>query len=119
MVDQQVLRQQISKTDKDSGSVIGDWQGSVLIVPSLVASAGAGAGGFSFLMARYCHLCKRGEIKKRKKVARITLPIIGLSMSLHNIAAARAVDREFKYNRCSNLGLFDSGIRFQGRGAPV
>ena len=47
MVDQQVLKQQIPKTNKDSGTVTGDWQGSVLDVPSLVAPAEAGAGGFS------------------------------------------------------------------------
>ena len=49
MVDLQVLRQQISKTNKDSRSVTGDWQGSVLIVPSPLAPAGAGAGGFKIL----------------------------------------------------------------------
>ena len=56
MVDQQVLRQQISKTNKDSGSVTGDWQGSVFYVPSLVAPAEAGAGGLppTFLPCPCC-----------------------------------------------------------------
>ena len=36
-----------------------------------------------------------------------------------NIAAARAVDREFNYNFGSNLGLFGSGRGSNGRGAPV
>ena len=39
-------RQWISEMNKDSRSVTGDRQGSVLIVPSLVAPAEAGAGGF-------------------------------------------------------------------------
>ena len=56
MVDQQVLRQQIPKTNKDSGTVTGDWQGSVLDVPSLVAPAEAGAGGFSEVLRKYFQL---------------------------------------------------------------
>ena len=36
-----------------------------------------------------------------------------------NIAAVREVDREFKYNFGSNLGLFGSGRGSNGRGAPV
>ena len=36
-----------------------------------------------------------------------------------NIAAARAVDREFNYNFGSNLGRFGSGRASNGRGAPV
>ena len=36
-----------------------------------------------------------------------------------NIAAAKAVDREFNYKFGSNLGLFDSGRGSNGRGAPV
>ena len=36
-----------------------------------------------------------------------------------NIAAARAVDREFNYNVGSNLGLFGSGRGSDRRGAPV
>ena len=36
-----------------------------------------------------------------------------------NIAAARAVDREFNYSFGSNLGLFSSGRDSNGRGAPV
>ena len=36
-----------------------------------------------------------------------------------NIAAARAVDREFNYNFGSNLGLLGSGGGSNGRGAPV
>ena len=36
-----------------------------------------------------------------------------------NIAAARAVDREFNDNFGSNLGLWGSGRGFNGRGAPV
>ena len=39
--------------------------------------------------------------------------------SIHNIAAARAVDREFNYNFGSNLGRFGSGRGSNGRGAPV
>ena len=38
---------------------------------------------------------------------------------IYNIAAARAVDREFNYNFGSNLGLFGSGRGSNGRGAPV
>ena len=36
-----------------------------------------------------------------------------------NIAAARAVDREFNYNFGSNLGLFGCGRGLNGRGAPA
>ena len=53
MVVQQVLRQTISVTKKDSRSVAGNWQGLVLELPSLVASAEAEAGGFLFSLVRY------------------------------------------------------------------
>ena len=46
MADQKVLRQWLSKTNQDFGSAIGDWQGSVLKLPSLVAPGEAGAAGF-------------------------------------------------------------------------
>ena len=44
---------------------------------------------------------------------------MGKRVSKHNIAAARAVDREFNYNFGSDLGRFGSGSGFNGRGAPV
>ena len=52
-IDQQVLRQTISVTKKDSRSVARNWQGLVLELPSLVASAEAEAGGFLFSLVRY------------------------------------------------------------------
>ena len=41
------------------------------------------------------------------------------NMYQHNVAAARAVDREFNYNFGSDLGLLGSGRGSNGRGAPV
>ena len=40
-------------------------------------------------------------------------------LQMLNIAAARAVDREFNYNFGSNLARFGSGRASNGRGAPV
>ena len=44
---------------------------------------------------------------------------LGRSLGVNNIAAARAVEREFNYNFGSDLGLFGSGSGSNGRGAPV
>ena len=66
-VDQQVLRQQISKTNKDSGTVTGDWQGSVLCVHSLVAPAEAGAGEFDASKKRKRRKKKEDRGKKMEE----------------------------------------------------
>ena len=44
---------------------------------------------------------------------------VKLMCQVFNIAAARAVDQEFKYNFGSTLGLLGSGRGLNGRGAPV
>ena len=42
-----------------------------------------------------------------------------LEHHIANIAAARAVDREFNYNFGSKLGILGSGRGLNGRGAPI